>query len=784
MNPLSFFTYYRRHKCATLLLVSLITLTTLGIGVMVGALDSVVAHIQASTLGRLTYLSQVRPIDLPLDPALIAQIRTRPDVAQVIPENGLTIIAPALGVPSPVAILGVPEADVEHLMAACRLRLKEGRLLEPRTNGILLSEEVANALGLHVGDQISRSIDETRYEALAATMELVGILESDPSIAPNQKARLGIASYEYLDGHEAYAPRQSGLIVVAQEGRKAAVDAFLQADVSSDHTSVVTYEYVRVKYLAPIGWMSRIAFTIADCLVAVVVALVVGVINWIALTQRLSELGLLHAIGHHKRRLVRRLTLETAIVAGIGWIAGLILTWLTFAWLRLNVYEPAGVALSLANLTPFWFAVPIPLTVVGFAFLSTARTFAHLDAVSIIERGSLGAEGKDRRRTPRRSSARPLSSWTFYLRHRRRGILLTGAVALMILGVTFPAFFISAAIEAYEPFHLGHLRYVSEIKPGVNRSVDPAVAGQIRAHPSVVRVIPATELPLSIDIPFSSLTFGKLYAVSGEDIPYLVNLFGMRLKEGVLPQPSSNGIVLSEKLALNRGLSIGDLVGHPVYEQDTYIPTKMEVVGILDSDDVSLGLASLEYLEGHERYVSHSVHLLVVPGEGRKAEMDRWLEGKVDSARTLVETHATARRESRQLMRGLLVLIATVESAIAIVAAIALAALNTIFFSQRREEWGALYAMGHGRLWLVLRIVKESFSVVTMAWFIGAAVCILGLSYASANVYGPKGLSVNLYNPAPWLFTLPIPLAVVVAGAGTIAWMLNKLDPVAVIERR
>jgi hypothetical protein len=43
---------------------------------------------------------------------------------------------------------------------------------------------------------------------------------------------------------------------------------------------------------------------------------------------------------------------------------------------------------------------------------------------------------------------------------------------------------------------------------------------------------------------------------------------------------------------------------------------------------------------------------------------------------------------------------------------------------------------------------------------------------------------VNLYNLTPWLFTLPIPLAVVVASAGTISWMLSRLDPVAVIERR
>jgi hypothetical protein len=58
------------------------------------------------------------------------------------------------------------------------------------------------------------------------------------------------------------------------------------------------------------------------------------------------------------------------------------------------------------------------------------------------------------------------------------------------------------------------------------------------------------------------------------------------------------------------------------------------------------------------------------------------------------------------------------------------------------------------------------------------------LLLAQANIYAPKGLGMDFLNLAPWLFTLPIPLAVVAASAGTIAWMLSRLDPVSIIERR
>ena len=52
------------------------------------------------------------------------------------------------------------------------------------------------------------------------------------------------------------------------------------------------------------------------------------------------------------------------------------------------------------------------------------------------------------------------------------------------------------------------------------------------------------------------------------------------------------------------------------------------------------------------------------------------------------------------------------------------------------------------------------------------------------NPLSPLGTSVNLTNPMPWLFTLPIPIAVVAASAGAVAWALLLLDPAAVFERR
>jgi hypothetical protein len=45
-------------------------------------------------------------------------------------------------------------------------------------------------------------------------------------------------------------------------------------------------------------------------------------------------------------------------------------------------------------------------------------------------------------------------------------------------------------------------------------------------------------------------------------------------------------------------------------------------------------------------------------------------------------------------------------------------------------------------------------------------------------------VTFNVLSPAPWAFTLPMPLAVVAVSTGLVVRMLRRLDPVSVVERR
>jgi hypothetical protein len=289
-----------------------------------------------------------------------------------------------------------------------------------------------------------------------------------------------------------------------------------------------------------------------------------------------------------------------------------------------------------------------------------------------------------------------------------------------------------------------------------------------------------------------------IFAVREDDMQVLMDIYGVHLGDGKLPDHRRNEIVLSHALALNRGLSVGDAVGQPVYDRDG-IPTKMVVAGILEPDHAQsrservrafayapqwIGFAPHEYVEAHEQYAALPTYFLVVPSPGREVEMETWLEEAVKSPHVAVETFGTMYRFGRKIERDLYLFIAVAQVILAAAAAAALAVLQYIGLTQRRGEFGILHAMGHGRTRLVWRTLRESTSVVSAAWITGAAVCVASMLYFQTNVYAPIGLNLNLYNPWPWLFTLPIPVAVVAASTGTVAWTLSRLDPVAVIERR
>jgi hypothetical protein len=95
-----------------------------------------------------------------------------------------------------------------------------------------------------------------------------------------------------------------------------------------------------------------------------------------------------------------------------------------------------------------------------------------------------------------------------------------------------------------------------------------------------------------------------------------------------------------------------------------------------------------------------------------------------------------------------------------------------------------MHALGYSRLQLVGRTLSETLFTTGIAWFFSAVLCLLGLLSLQVGLFNPLGLTLNIINLTPWLFTLPIPVLVIAVTTGTITLTLSRLDPVSIIERR
>jgi ABC-type lipoprotein release transport system permease subunit len=794
VNPLSPLAYYRRHKRRALMLTSLLALGVAGLYLLVGLLQESSITPIYTTSQYLSKFSLVQPDRAnTLDPAVVAQVRANPDVDQVLPQNNLEIMVPNVGgISFYFRLIGLQEEDTTTVLSRCGTTLVEGQLPQPHTNGVALSQEIAAALGLKVGDTFDWTEDESAYASIVSPLEVVGILEGS--------VQLGIVSYEYLDSHERYRDLATyGVLVTAQQGREAAVDDFLRQTIRSSRVRTHTQHLLQEEIARSQASLYMMVVPIVLAVTAAV-TLVVGAINRLAFLRRLPEFGTLHAVGQSKGWLARRLTLETGVLAVAGWALGILVSVAGLAILNAAVYAPRGFACDPIQEPALLLVTPLPLVVVGTTLATATHALRQMDAVAIVERSELVLEeaqhgrprsGQTEHGRPGRPP-RPLASTTFYRRHKRRAVLLIGAMALMIVGTALLVFLLSATTDAMQPPLTG-LSRLSLVSPK-SLPLETTAMAQIRAHPAVERTVPVYVIsPVKIAVPMLLYGFPvETYAVTTEDMTYLVELYDLQMAQGHLPRPNTNEIVLPWAAAQNRSIKVGDVIGdrtNPIYPDAPTLPSELVVSGIFapaenPAEATWLSFMSLEFVDNYRSDWGTELSLIVVPKAGQKAMLDTWLESELAGERRTVRTYGKQQAWFQDTMNKVLLSFSLMESVIAVLAALALAGLNYIFVTQRQAEMGVLNALGFNRLQLVWRVVRETLFTTSAAWLagvLGCAVLLLGLHH---TLYAPAGLGLDFFNPTPWLFTLPVPVAVLVVTAGTIGRTLSKLDPVTIIEMR
>jgi putative ABC transport system permease protein/lipoprotein-releasing system permease protein len=113
-----------------------------------------------------------------------------------------------------------------------------------------------------------------------------------------------------------------------------------------------------------------------------------------------------------------------------------------------------------------------------------------------------------------------------------------------------------------------------------------------------------------------------------------------------------------------------------------------------------------------------------------------------------------------------------------------MAMLINIYLSQRVVEFGLLQAIGIAKTRLVVRALWEAVFVVIGGWSAGVLSAFALLKIVESALMEPRGYYIDPLDPLAYTYSIPVPIAILMATAATVWFRFRAFDPISVLERR
>ena len=329
--------------------------------------------------------------------------------------------------------------------------------------------------------------------------------------------------------------------------------------------------------------------------------------------------------------------------------------------------------------------------------------------------------------------------------------------------------------------------YTKVFTPVLPRAIQPRVPSdvqaQIRKTPGVDRMIETSGFFFNINTVFGKLPF-VCFGVTDENRAYLMQRAGVTLEAGGrLPLPGKPEAVISEGLARNKKVKVGDIIATPL-DAGTFVPApaNIKLVGILKGP-TWMAFTSKKFTDDNLPLVPHSLLVTTTDTEKQREFGDKLfaslnkVQVQVLSFNNLVETLRTS-------LASMYLIMHLVNGTVIFVVALMAGMLSNIYFTQRISEFAVLAAIGLRRSTLVWHAVSETAILTTLGWLVGVAFNYAVLSAMKGSVFEPRGMLIDPGDPVSYFNTLPIPIFITLFAVATISYRLSHLDPVTIIERR
>lgn len=374
-----------------------------------------------------------------------------------------------------------------------------------------------------------------------------------------------------------------------------------------------------------------------------------------------------------------------------------------------------------------------------------------------------------------------LNPWLYFRRNVGKSLPMVGVIAVAVVLVA-SVVSIVRSIDMTVFTLYGYNRYLTGITPRNALRVDSRELAKLRRLPELGHLYEAHSYQVAVKTIFGKMVF-PVFGLEPEGRRLLLERCGVALSRGRLPEDGKPEAVVSEDIAQNLGLKIGDVMLRPDGE-DNYAPIPVRLVGTLRGR-VWLGLTSKELVDTHSPFTwSGYLAFSPTPDASQQARLDAAVQRAIDKGRARIWTFAGLVRETRSALANLYLILNIIVAILVISISFVCGLLTNIVFTQRLPEVATLAAIGYPRATLIRRAFGETSLLCLFGWLLGGALTVSLLGLVRAIFLTPRGLLLDPFDPLAYAFTVPLPFSIALFALLTISLRLARFDPVTIIERR
>lgn len=337
---------------------------------------------------------------------------------------------------------------------------------------------------------------------------------------------------------------------------------------------------------------------------------------------------------------------------------------------------------------------------------------------------------------------KPLSTVTYLKRNAKK---VLPCFVCMVLGVFLVYFFsviLYSSIYGLNQSSLVMLEKVIALRSNNKDSISDKTLNKIEGCSNVDTVIPIISGIGSFEYksPFGQIST-EGFNVFEEDIPKILKIFDVKLVEGRLPSPNSNEVIIPLKIAKQNKIKIGDCIGKKP-DLNIALNKKYTVCGIVDGA-ANIMLTSNARGFKREEVVKHSLIFSL------KDKNDKRINDELVSMKEKNVTIIDYKSAYDQLKESLIVtnsLKITLNFIVIIVLCISISNLNYILFSNRKNEFSILTAIGYKKATIYKKILKENITLNLLAFITGILMTITVVELLNIVVFKPRGQYVYSFH--------------------------------------